>query len=705
MRFQFSVLFGVLFVVMTHDALALWHGGGYPPPPAPPQHHPPSSPPPGPHQPAPGPPVPTPGGPSIPTPGPGGPHRPPVNTPKPAGGPSIPTKPAGGPSTPAPQGGTPVPSGPMPAPTGPSTPMMISGPNLESWQYWWAFNRDRFLRLRESVGRMDESPVTPASDDLGGGKVVNASMRPSRETLAAEVTPVLLNLLEKEQNADVKNALMLALAEIGENPRAVLALLQKDISNPNTIVGESATLAIGILGAGESIPVLKALFEDAPEGRELCNNKREVPWRLRTIAAYGLGLAASVTKNPHHHTRIHETLIAPFVNSQKMAHRDILVAAALARAMFPDESGTAAVALEKYFNENRSREETICAHIPPAIARILEKQNAAERGRYTFTLLKLLNDGARKSERLIRPGAGIALGLLTNAADPFAAEVFQTLKMAIDQDMSRNPETAYMSLISLGEIAGTAGPGNEMEKYLLERALANGGRVTTRAWAAIALGVEGFLQIDRRAVDGRDTRNRKDPVANDLLLKMNDMRDPEQLSAFAIALGLRRASAAAEKCMWGLDEIKVDDYRGYFALAAGLMGAQSYTPRIREHVKNSPRRPAFFQQTAIGLALLGDKSVVTLLMDIFRDHKNQGVAVQASIADALGFVGDSRAVKPMLEVLIDLKKEHSSTTRTFAAVSIGQIGDKDEEPWNAKISKHLNYFAFVETLTDLVWEL
>jgi hypothetical protein len=31
--------------------------------------------------------------------------------------------------------------------------------------------------------------------------------------------------------------------------------------------------------------------------------------------------------------------------------------------------------------------------------------------------------------------------------------------------------------------------------------------------------------------------------------------------------------------------------------------------------------------------------------------------------------------------------------------------DKDGVPWNARISSHLNYFAFLETLTDLIWEL
>src|SRR5262245_6599992 len=88
----------------------------------------------------------------------GGGHVPPDLPPPPPPGPiPIPTGPAHPPYTGPPVGGpitpaNPGPAGPtMPAPSGPITPggmpmlpmtaIPESGPNLESWRYWWSFNR------------------------------------------------------------------------------------------------------------------------------------------------------------------------------------------------------------------------------------------------------------------------------------------------------------------------------------------------------------------------------------------------------------------------------------------------------------------------------------------------------------------------------------------------------------------------------------
>lgn len=705
MRSRQFLTFECTLALAVINISAFAHGGGHAPPtppPPPPSVHPGTGPgtppttPPGGH---PG----HPGGPTTPT-GPTGPKTP--YTP-PTGGPKTPG-PTPGPSTPAPTGGAPTPTGGGPM-GGPVTGMMDTGPNLESWHFWWAFNKDRFLRLREAIGKLDGTVTSAAGEDLLTTKARPATMHPTREQLAKEVTPPLLDTLQKETSPDILNAAMIAVAKIGEEPDLVLPALKKLLSHNNTTVVENAALSIGILGAADGISILKSIYEDTDEGRAACGKAKEVPWRVRTTAAYGLGILGAIVKNPHHQTRIQDTLTAIFINTQKSAHRDVHVASVLALAMLPDRSQTGAATLEKYFNENHEREETICAHIAPVVARLLQDGSIPDRERYANTIVKMLTDPNRKIERLVRPGLAIALGRLTRAADPFAPSVAETLRNAVEKDISKNPETAYMSIISLGEIAGTSSAGNDIEKFLLEKATASGGRVTTRAWAAMGLGIEGFLQFDRRSKSAANESNKtakdKDTVAQALVERMAEMRDPSQLSAFAIALGLRKANFAAPKCLEGLDETRVDDYRGYFALALGMMGSREHATKIQEHVKNAVRRPAFFQQTAIGLALLGDKSVVPLLIGVLRDAKNQAFAVQSSIADSLGYVGDYRAVKPLLEVLRDDKKEFPTSTRTFAAVALGQVGDKDDEPWNAKISKHLNYFAFVETLTDLIWEM
>lgn len=39
-------------------------------------------------------------------------------------------------------------------------------------------------------------------------------------------------------------------------------------------------------------------------------------------------------------------------------------------------------------------------------------------------------------------------------------------------------------------------------------------------------------------------------------------------------------------------------------------------------------------------------------------------------------------------------------SRAFAAVALGGVADKEDLPWNSKLSCNINYRAAVETLTD-----
>ena len=150
--------------------------------------------------------------------------------------------------------------------------------------------------------------------------------------------------------------------------------------------------------------------------------------------------------------------------------------------------------------------------------------------------------------------------------------------------------------------------------------------------------------------------------------------------------------------------MKVDEFRGFFAVGLGMLRARQTADAVQSFVKDMVRRPAAFQQGAIGLGLLGDKSVVPTLTAILADPQNKAFAVQSAVADSLGYVGDYRAIAPLTEMVRDEKKELTDTSRAFAVVALGIIGDKDDVPWNAQISSHFNYLGFVETLLDLIWE-
>ena len=102
------------------------------------------------------------------------------------------------------------------------------------------------------------------------------------------------------------------------------------------------------------------------------------------------------------------------------------------------------------------------------------------------------------------------------------------------------------------------------------------------------------------------------------------------------------------------------------------------------------------RSSAIALGLLGDKDLVPELTEMLRNAK--GLSAQAAISSALGFIGDARSVDPLIEMLQN--QSLTASARGFAAVALGIVADKEELPWNAKISVNINYRANTETLTD-----
>jgi HEAT repeat protein len=102
------------------------------------------------------------------------------------------------------------------------------------------------------------------------------------------------------------------------------------------------------------------------------------------------------------------------------------------------------------------------------------------------------------------------------------------------------------------------------------------------------------------------------------------------------------------------------------------------------------------RQAAIGLGLLGDKDLVPDLVKMLTEAK--GLAAQSAIASALGFIGDSRSIYPLLEMLKN--PQFTQSARGFAAVALGIVSDKEMYPWYAKISVNINYRANTATLMD-----
>lgn len=107
-------------------------------------------------------------------------------------------------------------------------------------------------------------------------------------------------------------------------------------------------------------------------------------------------------------------------------------------------------------------------------------------------------------------------------------------------------------------------------------------------------------------------------------------------------------------------------------------------------------KPVLLWQSAIGLGLLGDKTVVPDLVSMLMTAR--GMASQSSTASALGIIGDARSVQPLVDMLA-AKKAVGSSARAFAAVALGIVCDPRPLAWNTSYSLGANYRFAPRTMT------
>jgi HEAT repeat protein len=193
-----------------------------------------------------------------------------------------------------------------------------------------------------------------------------------------------------------------------------------------------------------------------------------------------------------------------------------------------------------------------------------------------------------------------------------------------------------------------------------------------------------------------------------------DARQSSDSGAFSIACGLARDHEAKDQLLatltrsrrpsslWGTkpdqhfipDPIEVA--RGYAAVGLGLMGDRTAIAPMHEVLKQFKYQSDLFKDVALALCSLGDESLVPELLDMLTSSKS--IASQAAISLALGASGDARSVDPLISLLQN--KEFTELGRSFAAVALGMIADKDDLPWNAKFAANVNYRASTPTLSD-----
>ncbi len=706
-----------LFAILALPLLSVFHGGGYvpPPPPAPLPGGitPPQSPP---GLSGSGPKTPAPSGPSTPGPVRAGP------------GPSRPRTPAGG-QTPA------APAGPPRLQNSPHTPGAdANGTDLSLWQHWWAFNQAPYLKLKSHI---HSGGVATGSDEywLGKGLGAHDSQRLSAETIRQVIIPQLLEALRKETSNDIQSSCMIALAKIGDPDadkggsalyREVLLEIRKQLTSSSQELSETAAVSLGISASRENIPLLTALLENnLAQLRSLgVPQIDDVSVRTRAFAAYGLGLIG-------HGAAEYDRLV---INAslrklldgecKSMGQRDIPVACLTAiglTALAIDEHDLEIESSKKIqtrgvmtsrqdqlrfllgYCADESANSLTRAQVPTALGRLLCGADIPADFAYRKMVAETLMhdfDLDSKADNAMQQSCILALGVLGDSdEDPLDVSIRATL-MKVKERLA-DQQSRHFALIALAQAAGNPGRGQGDPIYGVN-ALGSGDNARTfllaqlirekgdgRPWAGLALAI-----LERSLADAKQAPSVG--ALYTLRLALLDAKTPDDVGAFAIACGLVKDAEAKTVLLANLANVRDVEARGYTAVALGLIGESTAIAPLEEIAKQSKYRGDLLRSAAIALGLLDDKQVVPDLIAMLSEASS--LSSQAAISSALGMIGDSRSVTALLDLLHS--SEATELARSFGAVALGIVGDKEDLPWNSKIGVNSNYRANTLSLTD-----
>lgn len=634
-----------------------------------------------------------------------------------SGGPSGPT--TGGPSGPsAPAPSAPATGGPSgPSTGGPSGPSGGKGPttggrgaqlddDLTTWNYWWEFNKDPFIRLKDAV---QTGGVQTGSDDfyLGARRSeAKNSLKPTEEQIMGEILPALKKAIDSTEQRDINSSCMVAMAKIGRDHTdfQLINVFKPRLKKPDQEIRETAALAIGIaaIAKEEEMKLLTGLALDKDAGRS--ESGGAVDNRTRSFALYGLGLTAHKTSNLEIKKQAFEAMRTVLADKD-IGDRNLKVAAIVGLGLLnigaaSEEAKTLELevlkALEDFYMESLGAgQQLIQAHCPTAIAKICGRTHDKSEYYRDLFLKDLQEKGkTKRSNHAIAQSCALALGQMVRPFDDKDDKKCPDAKYS-DALLGiwhehKDEQTRNFALLSLGQIGGKLNQETLLKE--LDKAKTLG-----RPWAAMSLGVYCYYKYEAQKANG-ETVTPEEFIGKSIYDVLKKTQEPMQVGAFAIALGLCQYTDAADEMRTRmLENQQKEEMAGYLAIGLALMNDANSKESIRDVVKNSSRRFDLLQQAAIALGKLGDKQAAEDLLKMLDDGE-ANLAKLSAIASAIGFIGDSRTVAPLKKLLFDDKL--SDLSRAFAAVALGGVADKEALPWNSKIGTNINYRASVETLTN-----
>lgn len=617
-------------------------------------------------------------------------------------GPSAPIPGVPG-SGPGPTTGTPP--GPTAGPRrGPTTGGIVIDDSLTTWDFWWEFHKDGYLRLKDAVHQT--GPITGEDRFFLGGVRFREeeTLRPTKAQVVEEALPALRRAIEATDQRDIATACMVAMAKVGDDhPEfALVDVFKPRLRRRDQEVRETAALAIGIAGRtqhGEA-QLLADLLADTPDGRAAHGG--EVGDRTRAFAAYGLGLLADCVDDAATQRLACDALAATLAD-QRIANRNMLVGAihGLGLLRAPGDAPAmvgvrrdAAAALTRFFaRDDGPGLQFVQSHCLQAMARLAASDPAID-----ATLKQLCRDellgASRRRQRIVDLERSAILALGERCApdeDGSGPDATFSSLLAELRAGHRDEQTRHFATIALGRIGGA----RNRERLLT--ALPTARKAIDRPWVALALGV--LAHESRRAQRAAGADADEDRLLGAALAEQfAAAREPGLVGALGVALGLaghRDAAPAMRERLLG--ELAKEQQAGYLAIGLALMSDRGSIESLRTALGASTRRPVVLMQAAMALGLLGDKSAARDLLEHL-GNDGQNLATFAALASAIGRIGDRSSVGPLLDVLAD--RGRADLPRAFAAAALGGVVDARDVPWSFRISEGINYRAAVETLTD-----
>jgi len=598
------------------------------------------------------------------------------------GGNTPPTIP-GGPATPGPAGpSTAGPKGPSTAGPGTIGPRGVttgsnarkrSRPNegFDRWEFWWELNKEPYLMLKNHLNK--GGSVSGSSSwlvGLGSKSKGRNTKRPGPRMIKEIIIPSLKQALETD-NMDMQDSAILSLARItrAQNADLVIDDIFKLLGSPHRSAQESATISLGVLGANNAIPNLRSLMTDSAKGHKLVN-RSHVPQMVRSFAALSMGLI----NNPQCVDYLFQV-----IDMERDNERDLKSCAITALGLMKNNTRHEEI-ISKLINlmADRKLDPLIKSNIPIALGKLGDPIA-------TPSLISCFKQS--KLNNYIRQSCAIGIGRLASIEDDDAVD---TLIKYIKK--GKDVQARHFSYIALGQIGARDLNFDQNRKrhdkllcFFLKE-IVKPKKSTHQPWAVLAAAIYG---------------QKHERFQGDLIEKVTSKYDRchshSYRGAFAIALGILNAQSKGEFLFNELRNTKDTLLRGYLCVSLGLINYKNSGEYIREIIRTRATNYTMRLQAATALGLMGDADAVDILVKTLQNGRT--LTVTSSAAQALGRIGDVGAIKPLNAVMLG---NENPIARAFAAVALGIVGEKTDLPWNSVISENSNYRAKTEAIAEIL---